>query len=361
MKRAMKSPANIRKDTFTIGIDLGDRFSHYCILNQDGEVIEEGRIRTTPQGFAQHFEGENRMRIAIETGTHSAWIDHLLRGFGHEVLVANSRHLASISESDNKADSHDAEQLARLARHDPKLLHPIKHRSMDIQVDLTIIRARAKLVEVRTTLINTVRSTVKGFGERLPKCVADSFHRRCQLAIPVALRPILDPLLGLIENINQQIDNFDRSIEELSLRKYPETASLRTIPGVGPIASLTFVLTLGDKQRFGRSREVGAYLGLRPKRAQSGDRDPQLRITKAGDTYLRKILVQCAQYILGPFAPDSAIRKWGLALAGGGSKSGKRRAIIAVARKLSVLLHRIWVTQQKYCPFPESSAILKTV
>jgi transposase len=330
-------------------------------LNQDGEVVEEGRVRTTPQGFAQQFEGEKRTRIAIETGTHSAWVDHLLRGFGHEVLVANSRHIASISESDNKADSHDAEQLARLARHDPKLLHPIKHRSMDAQADLTIIRTRAKLVEVRTTLINTVRSTVKGFGERLPKCVADSFHRRCQEAIPAALRQTLAPILGLIENINQQIANYNRSIEEISLRKYPDTAFLRTVPGVGPIASLTFVLTLGDKYRFQQSRDVGSYLGLRPRRSQSGDRDPQLRVTKAGDTYLRKILVQCAQYILGPLAPDSSLRKWGLALTGRGGKSGKRRAIIAVARKLSVLLHRIWVAQQNYRPFPEPSRVLNAV
>ena len=353
MKRTRKSQTEIAKTTITTGIDLGDKFSHYCILNQDGEVIEEGRFRTTPEGFAQNFDGVNRMRIAIETGTHSAWVDHLLRGFGHELLVADTRHIASISASDNKADPHDAEQLARLARLDPKLLHPIKHRSLTAQADLTVIRARAKLVEVRTTLINTVRSTVKGFGERLPRCIADSFHRRCQGAIPAHLRETLTPIFGLIEDVTKQITIYDRSIEQLSKCKYPETGSLRTVPGVGPIASLTFVLTIGDKHRFERSRDVGSYLGLRPRRSQSGDRDPQLRITKAGDTYLRKTLVQCAQYILGPFAPDSAIRKWGLSLAGRGGKSAKRRAIIAVARKLSILLHRIWVTQQPYRPFPD--------
>jgi transposase len=353
MKQTRKSTGKISKTTLTTGIDLGDKFSHYCILNQDGEVIEEGRVRTTPEGFAQHFDGVSRMRIAIETGTHSAWVDHMLRGFGHELLVADARHIASISASDNKADPHDAEQLARLARLDPKLLHPIKHRSLTAQADLTVIRARAKLVEVRTTLINTVRSTVKGFGERLPRCIADSFHRRCHDAIPTHLHETLAPIFGLIEDITKQISVYDHSIEQLSKGKYPETDSLRTIPGVGPIASLTFVLTLGDKHRFERSRDVGSYLGLRPRRSQSGDRDPQLRITKAGDTYLRKTLVQCAQYILGPFAPDSALRKWGLSLAGRGGKSAKRRAIIAVARKLSILLHRIWVTQQPYRPFPD--------
>ena len=329
MKQTRKSQAESVKTTITTGIDLGDKFSHYCILNQDGEAIEQGRFRTTPEGFAQHFEGVSRMRIAIETGTHSAWVNHLLRGFGHELLVANTRHIASISASDNKADPHDAEQLARLARLDPKLLHPIKHRSLAAQADLTVIRARAKLVEVRTTLINTVRSTVKEFGERLPRCIADSFHRRCLDAIPAHLRETLAPIFGLIEDITKQITVYDRSIEQLSKCKYPETDFLRTVPGVGPIASLTFVLTLGDKHRIERSRDVGSYLGL------------------------RKTLVQCAQYILGPFAPDSAIRKWGLSLAGRGGKSAKRRAIIAVARKLSILLHRIWVTQQPYRPFPD--------
>jgi transposase len=359
MKQTMKSRTIKTASMSTVGIDLGDKFSHYCVLNRDGLAIEEGRIRTTPEGFEQHLAGVTRVRIAIETGTHSAWVDSLLRGFGHEVLVANTRHIAAISGSDNKADPHDAETLARLARLDPKLLHPIKHRSLEAQADLTVIRARAKLVEVRTTLINTVRSTVKGFGARLPKCVADSFHRRCREAIPADLRPTLAPLFALIENVSQEITNYDRAIDQLSSDKYPETAQLRTVPGVGPIASLTFVLTLGNKQRFERSRDVGSYLGLRPKRSQSGNFDPQLRITKAGDTYLRKTLVQCAQYILGPFAPNSAIRKWGLALCTRGGKSAKRRAIVAVARKLSILLHRLWVTQQKYCPFPNPAPVVE--
>jgi transposase len=314
MRQTMKSKTIKTDSMLTVGIDLGDKFSHYCVLNRDGLVIEEGRIRTTPEGFEQHLAGIIRVRIAIETGTHSAWVDSLLRGFGHEVLVANTRHIAAISGSDNKADPNDAETLARLARLDPKLLHPIKHRSLEAQADLTVIRARAKLVEVRTTLINTVRCTVKGFGTRLPKCVAESFHRRCREAIPADLRQTLAPLFALIENVSREIANYDRAIDQLSSDKYPEAAQLRTVPGVGPIASLTFVLTLGNKQRFEHSRDVGSYLGLRPKRSQSGDCDPQLRITKAGDTYLRKTLVQCAQYILGPFAPNSAIRKWGLAL-----------------------------------------------
>jgi transposase len=293
------------------------------------------------------------MRLAIETGTHSTWVNELLVGLGHEVFVANTRDIPSISASNSKSDPNDAEQLARLARLDPKLLHPIRHRSLDAQADLTLLRARAKLVDVRTTLINTVRSTVKCLGHRLPTCVADSFHNRCKASIPTCVSDILMPLIQLIESVSKQISAYDKAVEDLARTKYPQTAILRSVHGVGPIASLTFVLTIADKDRFLHSRDLGSYLGLRPKRSQSGDRDPQLRITKAGDTYMRKILIQCAQYILGPLCTDSAIRRWGLSLAARGGSSAKRRAVVAVARKLAVLLHRIWVTGQRFKPFPD--------
>jgi len=168
----------------TVGIDLGDKFSHYCLLGKDGELIEEGRFKTTRGGLAAHFEGLPKIRVALETGTHSAWISQLLTGFGHEVIVANAGQIPAITGSDKKTDVNDAENLARFARFDPKLLHPITHRDSGKQLDLTVIRLRAKLVEVRTTLINTVRSTVKGFGFRLPRCIADAFANRSSRHCP---------------------------------------------------------------------------------------------------------------------------------------------------------------------------------
>ena len=340
-----------------VGIDLGDQFSHYCLLGQDGELIEDGRFRTTREGLASHFEGLASMRVALETGTHSAWVSQLLTGWGHEVIVANAGQIPAITGSDKKTDAHDAENLARFARFDPKLLHPVTHRDKDKQIDLTVIRLRAKLVEVRTTLINTVRSTVKSFGFRLPRCIADAFANKCQPALPADLKTMLQPLLTQIGDLTKTIKSYDDTVEEVAAEKYPETAILRTVPGVGPIASLTFVLTLGDKDRFAASRDVGAYLGLRPKRSQSGACDPQLRITKAGDHYLRKTLVQCAHYILGPLGPETALRQWGLRLAGRGGANGKKRAVTAVTRKLSVLLHRLWVTRQPYRAFPAESSL----
>lgn len=345
----------IKNPTRTVGIDLGDKFSHYCVLDEAGDVIEEGRLKSTRSGFAAHFHGLAKMRIALETGTHSAWVSELLTEFGHDVIVANAAQIPAITGSNKKTDPNDAENLARFARFDPKLLHPITHRDRAKQLDLTAIRLRARLVEVRTTLINSVRSTVKGFGARLPRCVADSFANCVKSAVPVELTDLLHPLIELIGDLTARIRAFDETIEQVAREKYPESAILRTVPGVGPIASLTFVLTIAEHTRFKVSRDVGAYLGLRPKRSQSGDRDPQLRITKAGDSYLRKTLVQCAHYILGPKGPDSALRRWGLKLAGRGGTNGKKRAITAVTRKLAVLLHRLWVKSEPYQPFPMGS------
>jgi transposase len=352
---ASKKPGNtIAQESRTVGLDLGDKFSHYCVLAESGDVVEEGRIKTTCEGFTSHFQGVPRMRIALETGIHSAWVSQLLTSFGHDVIVANAGQIPAITGSDKKTDPNDAENLARFARFDPKLLHPITHRDKSKQMDLTVIRVRARLVEVRTTLINSVRSTVKSFGDRLPRCVADSFATRVKEALPAELRDVLQPVLDLIHDMTVRIKAYDEMIEAIARQKYPEAGILRSVPGVGPIASLTFVLTLGDPRRFENSRDVGAYLGLRPKRAQSGDRDPQLRITKAGDSYLRKTLVQCAHYILGPLGPDSALRRWGLGLVRGGA-NGKKRAITAVTRKLAVLLHRLWTKRETFQPFPPES------
>ena len=357
MKRStVKKTVSIMSQT--VGIDLGDKISHYCVLGKEGEIQEMGRVRTTPAAFESHFDGLSKTRIAIETGTHSAWVCQLLTKLGHEVIVANAGQIPAITGSDKKTDANDAENLARFARFDPKLLHPIEHRDKAKQLDLTTIRVRAKLIEVRTTLINTVRSTVKGFGSRLPRCVADAFSVKSKTSLPPELSVLLQPLLDHIAAITKTIKAYDGTIEEVAAKKYPEAAILRTVPGVGPIASLTFVLTIADKDRFENSRDVGAYLGLRPKRSQSGACDPQLRITKAGDHYLRKILVQCAHYIMGPLGPETALRQWGLRLAGRGGANGKKRAITAVTRKLSVLLHRLWVTRQAYRPFPSEPAIL---
>jgi transposase len=290
------------------------------------------------------------MRIAIEAGTHSPWVSRLLEECGHEVLVANPRRTRLIYANKRKTDEVDAENLARLARLDPKLLHPLEHRGEESQAHLAIIRSRQALVSTRTQLVNHVRGAVKSFGARLPKCPARSFHKRAAEHIPEALRPALGPILETIGSLTERIRDYERQLETISKESYPETELLRQIEGVGALTALTFVLTLEDPYRFERSRSVGACLGLVPANDQSGDRDPQRRISKEGDELLRKLLVGSAHYILGPFGSDSDLRRYGQKIASRGGKNAKKRAAVAVARKLCVLLHRLWVSAELYDP-----------
>lgn len=334
----------------TIGIDLGDRWGHYCVLDADGEITEEGRVRMTRTALSAHFSGPHA-RIAVETGSQSAWVNEHLCSLGHEVIVANARELRAISGSNSKHDAADAEKLARYARVDPRILHPIQHRDLDTQKDLVQVRARAAAVRARTQMINAARGMVKSFGFRLPDCSTRFFGRRYWSELPQELRDALQPLFVAIETVSQQIKEYEQRIEHLARQSYPETQRLTQFDGVGSLTALTFILTIADKHRFDRSRDVGCYLGLRPRRYQSGGRDPELSITKAGDSYLRSLLVECSQRLLGRFGKDSALRRWGMKLAQRGGKNAKKRAIVAVARKLAILLHRLWVSGEPYQPF----------
>jgi transposase len=337
----------------TAGLDLGDRYSYLCLIDTvSGEVIEEGRLRTTPEALRRRFCSEQPLRVAIEAGTHSPWVSRLLEEeCGHEVLVANARKIRLIYANRRKTDEIDAENLARLARLDPKLLYPLKHRGEDSQAHMALIRSRQALVGCRTQLVNHVRGAVKSFGHRLPKCPARSFHKRALGHIPEPLWPALGPILEQIGSLTERIRGYERQLETIAKEHYPhETGLVRQVEGVGTLTALTFVLSLEDPYRFEKSRSVGAYLGLVPARDQSGDRDPQRRISKEGDEMLRRLLVGSAHYILGPFGQDSDLRRHGEKIASRGGKNAKKRAAVAVARKLSVLLHRLWVTGEVYDP-----------
>jgi transposase len=336
----------------TAGLDLGDKHSYLFLIDQEsGEVMEQGRLRTTPEAFRRRFASERPMRIAMEAGTHSPWASRVLQECGHEVLVANSRKLRLIYANKRKTDEIDAENLARLARLDPKLLYPLKHRGEDSQAHMAIIRSRQALIGCRTQLVNHVRGAVKSFGRCLPKCPARSFHKRAAQHIPEALLPALGPVLEQIASLTERIRGYERQLEMISEEHYPhETGLLRQVEGIGPLTALTFVLTVEDPYRFEKSRSVGAYLGLVPAKDRSGDRDPQKRISKEGDEMLRKLLVGSAHYILGPFGSDSDLRRHGEKIASRGAKNAKKRAVVAVARKLAVLLHSLWVSGEIYEP-----------
>lgn len=335
----------------TAGLDLGDKYSHLCLLDtESGELVEEGRLRTTPEAFERRFGSERPMRVAVEVGTHSPWVSRLIEECGHEVLVANPRKIRLIYGSGRKTDKLDARKLARLVRADPELLHPVKHRSEDSQAHLALIHSREALVRSRTQLINHVRGTVKSFGARLPGCSARSFHKKVRDRLPSELAEGLEPLMETIASLTDRIGDYNRRIEELATKRYPQTELLRQVQGVGTLTALTFVLTLEDPMRFGKSRTVGAYLGLVPGTDQSGERNPQKRISGEGDEMLRSMLVRGAHYILGPFAQDSDLRRHGQKICERGGKNAKKRAVVAVARKLSVLLHHLWISAEVYEP-----------
>jgi transposase len=337
-------------DRLTVGVDLGDQWSNYCVLGLGGETLREGQFRTRRQEVGEFFQGLAISRVVIEVGTHSAWVREMIAGLGHEVLVANARRMEGSKRRRRKNDRIDAAKLARLGRVDPKLLYPIQHRSTEIREDLLVIRVRDSLVESRTKLISTVRGMVKTMGARVQGCSSVSFSAKAADQIPPEVRETLQPLLRLIQTLSEEIKSYEKRIEKLGSEKYMDTKLLRQVNGVGPVTSLAYVLTLETPQRFKRSRDVGPYLGLVPQQEDSGDSQPQLSISKAGDRMLRRLLVGSAHYILGPFGPDTDLRRFGMKLCQRGGKNAKKRAAVAVARKLAVLLHRLWSSGEVYEP-----------
>jgi len=338
------------RDRLTVGVDLGDQWSNYCILGLEGETLAEGQLRTTREDVAEFFRALAAARVIFEVGTHSAWVREVVVGCGHEVLVANPRLMDGTKRRKRKNDRIDAQKLARLGRIDPQSLFPIQHRSTEVRQDLVVLRARDTLVQVRTQLINATRGLVKSMGARLPKCSSPSFPDKVEEILPGELREALLPLVRLAEELSDRIRDYDERIEKLGREKYGHTELLRQVKGVGPLTSLAYVLTLENPDRFRKSRDVGPYLGLVPKQEDSGNSQPQLGISKTGDMMLRRLLVGSAHYILGPFGPDTDLRRYGLRLCERGGKNAKKRAAVAVARKLAVLLHRLWINGEVYEP-----------
>jgi transposase len=335
---------------YFIGIDLGDKKSNYCFMGRGEEYLAEDQMPTTLEAFAAYFKAIPRSRVVLEVGTHSPWVSNLLESLGHEVYVANPRKMESIRKNKRKNDKKDARTLTRLVRADPQLLHPIRHRGIQAREDLILLRARDALVGARTKLINCVRGLVKSVGGRVPKCCSESFARQAVGAIPESIRETLLPIVEQIAAMTVQIRKLEGQVKRMAGKKYPETALLKQVDGVGDLTSLAYILTLDNPERFAKSREVGPYFGMVPRQDDSGESSKQLRITKEGDTMVRKLLTGSAQYILGPFGPDSDLRRFGLKLAARGGKNAKKRAVTAVARKLAVLLHRLWVTAEEYEP-----------
>lgn len=338
-------PANI-----TIGLDLGDRMSTTYEVDARGQGLREATVPTTPGGLRDYFGKRERCRVVLEVGTHSPWIARLLTELGHEVIVGNPGAMYTRGHHRKRNDRLDARFLARQGRADVELLAPIAPRREGAQRDLAVIRARDQLVAARTKLITHGRGAVKSLGARLPSCSADAFAKRVVADVPPLLQPALTPVLEVIADLTRRIHAADTTVAALVRTHYPVAERLQAPAGVGPLTALAYVLLIDDPRRFRRSREVGAYFGLVPRLDESSASTPQLHISKAGDRLGRRLLVSAAQYILGPFGPDCDLRRFGLAMAARGGKNAKKRAAVAVARKLAVLLHHLWITDTPYDP-----------
>ena len=316
-------------------------------------ILKEHRITNTRRSLEKLSEAHPGALMVMEVGMHSPWISRLFEKLGHRVVVANPRKTRAIWSNDRKDDKKDARMLAKLARSDESLLHPVRHGTEESQQDLLQIKLRDNLVRQRVDVISAVRFTLKGLGiaTRSPNTNCFAKHAREVLGGDYShVLALVEPSLRVIDAMTEQIRALDKAIEAMAHDKYPESEYLTQIAGVGTITSLTFILTIGDPARFKRARDVAAYLGLVPRRDQSGQSDPQLRITKAGDAYLRRLLVSAAQYILGPFGPDCHLRRKGLKLAERGGPRAKKKAVVAVARKLAVLMLFLWRDEQIYRP-----------
>jgi transposase len=338
-------PANL-----TVGLDLGDTTSRVYALDAQGHRVAEATIPTTRPGIRRYFGQGQRWCVVLEVGTHSPWVSRELAALGHDVVVANPSVVYGKRRRRKRNDRLDAEFLARQGRADRKLLYPIQHRGEAAQQHLEVVRARDQIVQTRTKLVNHVRGAVKAMGSRLRSCSADAFAKRAAAELPEALRPALTPLLEVIADLTRRIAAFDRQITALITAHYPIAQHLQQPAGVGDLTALTYVLVVEDPTRFRKSRDVGPYVGLVPRLDESSESQPQLRITKAGDALCRRLLVSAAQYIMGPFGPPCDLRRHGEGIARRGGKNAKKRAVVAVARKLAVLLHQLWVSGAVYDP-----------
>jgi transposase len=333
----------------TIGLDVGDKQTHFCAIDSERNVLKRGSFATRGDYLEKAVAPFPDAKIVLEAGSQSPWMSRVLRGRGYRVQVANPRQVELISKDRRKTDRRDAETLARLGAALPEVLGDVHHRGEQAQAHLSVVRARDLLVRIRGMAVQQVRSICKAFGVRLPKKSTDAFPT-VRPSIPELLRPALNPILDQIAELTQRIREFDKRLAKIAKEHYPAVQHLQQVGGVGPVISTAFVLSVEDPKRFSSSRRIGSWLGLCPRIQSSGDSKPQLRISKAGDPRVRRLLVQGAQWILGPFGTDCDLRRYGQALAERGGKAAKKRAVVAVARKLAILLHRLWLTGEVYDP-----------
>lgn len=335
--------------SIVVGVDLGDRSSVVSVLDvSTGEIVSESSVRTTPAAFEAHFRALRPCRAGMEAGTHSPWAARLLRSIGHEVVVAHPRRLRAISENVRKCDSSDAQTLARMVA-TPGLLAATRVRSEPDLSAQALVRTRIALVRSRARLVLEARGLVKTAGGRLRGSDPEQLPRTAWDDAPTCVRDVVRVLLSGIADLTNRLAETDALVAKACAAR-PHVARLAKVYGIGELTALAFVLTVGEPHRFQDVRDAAAFLGLVPARDQSGARDRSLGISKQGDGEVRRLLVQCAHVIMARRAPDSALRRFGLKTAARGGAGAKKKAAVAVARKLAVLLCSLWKSGEAYEP-----------
>ena len=341
----------------TVGLDVGDKRTHFEVVNADRQTIGKGSFATNRTNLEKELEPYPGAKVILEAGSQSPWMSRVLRSEGYDVLVADPRRVELISKDPRKSDRRDAAMLARIGAAMPEVLGSVHHRGEQAHAHLAIVRARDLLVRMRAKAVQQVRGICKSFGLRLPSASSSGFSNKIEHLLPELLQPALVPLLEVANDLTRRIRAFDKLLAQVAKEHYPEVEHLQQVDGVGPVISVAFVLSMEDPKRFSSSRKVGSWVGLCPRSHASGDSNPQLRISKAGDPRLRRLLLQGAQRLLGPFGADCDLRRYGLHLVARGGKAAKKRAATAVARKLAVLLHHLWVTGANYEPLRSANRL----
>lgn len=329
----------------TIGVDVSDRTSKICVMAKDGvarRIVVETTCATTRAGFGEAFAKFDRSwPVVFETGTHCRWMDSHLRSLGFKTFVANPAKVKLITGSNCKSDRGDARKLARLALADVGLLNPVRLRGERHQQMLRFHEARQLLMGQRTALINQIRNFAKSSGFRLPDCSTERFHDLDRSSWTAEFEQTVWPMMDMVKAVNMKLAAYDSMIgrlaEEPEFKAQVERAM--EVYGVGVVGSTALVAAIGgDVSRFGRARDVAPYLGLVPKRSQSGESDPQLGMTKAGNGLVRKVLVECANVVMKANSRDTDLKLKGLRISTRGGGISRKKAKVAVARGLAVLM-----------------------
>jgi transposase len=327
--------------THYVGLDVSQKLTAICVVDGGGHRIWRGVCASEPkliEATVRRQAGEDA-RIGIETGPMTPWLVHELRGCGLDVVCLDARHArAALKMQLNKTDQNDAEGLAQIVR--TGWYRSVHVKSFDSHRARALLGARAQLVGMTTRLSNHIRGVLKTFG-LLPGAMRGlRFDRRVEvlLADRPDVAPIVQPMLIAWRQLRQQIVTFDKALRAL-VRHSPACRLLMSVPGIGVLSALAYVSTIEDPARFGRSRSVGAHLGLTPRQYQSGEIDRTGRISKCGDALVRTLIYEAAGVILTRVKRASPLKEWGTAIA---KRSGPGKARVALARKLSVILHSIW-------------------